>query len=294
MQSPFCVWEAQIQMVKDNLKIRPKQPFFVMATSKYFKSVVLKYGISHFYQFELTKDEEHFMLAVPDGCVDILFCCDEARPEARICGTVLSPDAAFVSKATYYFGVRFLPGKIPDICSIPMSELIGQALPLDQVIQDEDLIKRITGSRDFKEQQNIFLETYLHYYILSSTYDPKKNLREYLIRQIILSAGNLSIQELSAQAGYSERYINKVFKSYYGMAPKLFCKMMRFQYLLDNLNTKHVDFAELAQITGYYDQAHMMKDFKSFTKTTPRQYLLSLQEENYENRLIVVRRETKD
>lgn len=255
-------------MEHNNLKIRPKQPYFVMASSKYYKSVILKYGISHFYSFELTEEKDNAVLAIPDGCVDILFCCDESHPEARICGTVLSPSVVFNQNAAYYFGVRFLPGKVPDICSLPMSEIIDQELPLD---------------------------TYLHYYILSGGYNPKQNLREYLISQIILSTGNLSIGELSAQTGYSERYINKIFKAYYGMTPKMFSKMMRFQYLLDNLNLnmEHVDFAELAQITGYYDQSHMMKDFKSFTKTTPRKYLLSLEHENYDDRLIVIRREKK-
>ena len=268
MQPPFFCYREEWLMEHNNLKIRPKQPYFVMASSKYYKSVILKYGISHFYSFELTEEKDNAVLAIPDGCVDILFCCDESHPEARICGTVLSPSVVFNQNAAYYFGVRFLPGKVPDICSLPMSEIIDQELPLD---------------------------TYLHYYILSGGYNPKQNLREYLISQNILSTGNLSIGELSAQTGYSERYINKIFKAYYGMTPKMFSKMMRFQYLLDNLNLnmEHVDFAELAQITGYYDQSHMMKDFKSFTKTTPRKYLLSLEHENYDDRLIVIRREKK-
>ncbi len=282
-------------MEDNDLKIRPKQPYFVMASSKYYKSVILKYGISHFYSFELTEGKDNAVLAIPDGCVDILFCCDESHPEARICGTVLSPSVVFNQSAAYYFGVRFLPGKVPDICNLPMSEIINQELPLDEVIQDKGLIEKITSIRDFKEQQKIFLDTYLHYYILSAGYNPKQNLREYLISQIVLSAGSLSIGELSTQTGYSERYINKVFKAYYGMTPKMFSKMMRFQYLLDNLNLnmEHVDFAELAQITGYYDQSHMMKDFKSFTKTTPRKYLLSLEHENYDDRLIVIKRGKK-
>lgn len=133
-------------MEKDDLKIRPKQPYFVMAASKYYKSVVLKYGISHFYHFELTEEKEHVILAIPDGCIDILFCCDETHPEARICGTVLSPSLVFNQKATYYFGVRFLPGKVPDICNIPMSEAINQEIPLEEVIQDKDLIKKSPAS----------------------------------------------------------------------------------------------------------------------------------------------------
>lgn len=279
-------------MIEKDPKVLPKQPYFVMATSKYYKSVILKYGISHFYSFEMTHQKESVLLAIPDGCIDILFCCDEHHPEAKICGTVLTPTITTNQEASYYFGVRFLPGKIPKICSLPMSEMIGEEIPLKEVINDHDLIEKITSSRNFSYQQKVFLESYLHHYILHSTYDPKQNLRQYLIQQMIFSAGNVQIGELSTQTGYSERYINKIFKAYYGMTPKMFCKMMRFQYLLDNLNLniKDIDFAELAQITGYYDQSHMMKDFKSFTKTTPRKYLLSLKDEKYNERLIITKK----
>lgn len=269
-------------------KVLPKQPYFVMANSKYYKSVVLKYGISHFYSFQLEPDKEA-MIAIPDGCIDILFCCDKDHPDAKICGTVLTPTKTYSYASSYYFGVRFLPGKVPNLCKIPMAEVVAQEVPLQEVIADKDLIEKITESQDFNYQQELFLKTYLRHYILHVEHNPKENLRTYLINQMILTAGNIHVSDLAAQTGYTERYINRTFKEYYGMAPKVFCKMMRFQYLLDNLDAslEHADFAELAQLTGYYDQSHMMKDFKSFTKTTPRKYLMALQDEKYEDRLII-------
>lgn len=273
-----------------NTKVLPKQPYFVMATSKYYKSVILQYGISHFYSFRLEKNKEHTMLAIPDGCIDFLFRCDDNHPEAKICGTVLTPTITFSQEASYYFGVRFLPGKVPEICGIPMADVISAEIPLNELIQDKDLIEKITSSQDFKYQQKTFMDAYLHYYILHTS-SPKQNIREFLIQQMISSAGNVHIRDLATQTGYTERYINKVFKEYYGITPKMFCKMMRFQYLLDNLNMDipQTDFAELSQITGYYDQSHMMKDFKKFTQTTPKKYLSSLKNEKYDDRLILTK-----
>ena len=60
-------------MEDNDLKIRPKQPYFVMASSKYYKSVILKYGISHFYSFELTEGKDNAVLAIPDGCVAVSY-----------------------------------------------------------------------------------------------------------------------------------------------------------------------------------------------------------------------------
>lgn len=53
--------------------VLPKQPYFVMATTQYYKSLVMKYGISHFYNFIVDEKSENHLLAIPDGCVDILF-----------------------------------------------------------------------------------------------------------------------------------------------------------------------------------------------------------------------------
>ena len=53
--------------------IVPKQPSLVMTTSHYYKAVMMAYGISHFYAFEVEEDVHDILSIVPDGCVDFLF-----------------------------------------------------------------------------------------------------------------------------------------------------------------------------------------------------------------------------
>ena len=95
----------------------------------------------HFYQC-FTGTEPRY--AVPDGCVDMVFCCDPEQPYAEICGTVLAPQAVLLHSDTCYFGVRFLPGYNPVLGSSEiMSQLVNHQIPLDELIQDRRMLEGI-------------------------------------------------------------------------------------------------------------------------------------------------------
>jgi len=274
-----------------NRIVCPKQPYFVMATSRYYKAVVMEYGISHFYSFQ-NDLSENSVIAVPDGSIDILFCCDEKEPYATICGTVLHPKIVR-NKKHYFFGVRFLPGQSFKFKNITMKDFVENEIPLLEVINDKALFEKITSSRDFNYQIQTFMTQYLKFYVNSQASDKFADLKKYMLKKINDSAGQIKIKELADESGYSVRYINRVFSEEFGLPPKLFCKLMRFQYLLSNLNDLDKDIfdtnlAELAIELGYYDQSHMIKDFFELTNTTPGKYIHSLKEKEYKQRLIVI------
>ena len=48
-----------------------------------------------------------------------------------------------------------------------------------------------------------------------------------------------------------------------------------------------IDFANLAATLGYYDQSHMIKEFKDYTEITPHKYIKMMNEVGFVDRLIV-------
>ncbi|KNZ43404.1 helix-turn-helix domain-containing protein [Acetobacterium bakii] len=276
---------------QNNIIVSPKQPYFVMAASRYYKAVVMDYGISHFYCFQ-NDLSENSVIAVPDGSIDILFCCDEKEPYATICGTVLQPKIVRNVK-NYFFGVRFLPGQSFKFKNIAMKDFVEHEVPLLDVINDNALFEKITSSRDFNYQIQTFMTGYLKFYTTSQASDKYVDLKKQMLQKINDTGGQIKVKELADEAGYSVRYINRVFSEEFGLSPKLFCKLMRFQHLLSNLNDFDKDIydtnlAQLAIELGYYDQSHMIKDFYELTNTTPGKYVHSLKEKEYKKRLIVV------
>ena len=72
--------------MEKQIYMTPKQPFFVTSSRSYEKFILNRFGIVHFYHC-FTGTEPRY--AIPDGCVDMVFCCNPKHPYAEICGTVL-------------------------------------------------------------------------------------------------------------------------------------------------------------------------------------------------------------
>ena len=146
--------------MEKQIYMTPKQPFFVTSSRSYEKFILNRFGIVHFYHC-FTGTEPRY--AIPDGCVDMVFCCNPKHPYAEICGTVLSPQIVLSESNTSYFGVRFLPGYNPVLGSADiMSHLVNHRIPLDDLIQDRRMLEGICNTTDFRQQIRVFMRSYEH------------------------------------------------------------------------------------------------------------------------------------
>ena len=102
----------------------------------------------------------------------------------------------------------------------------------------------------------------------------KEDIEAYIRNRIYETKGNVSIKEISQDTGYSECYVRRSFHEIHGISPKTFEKIVRFQNTLEEMALhKDMAFYDMAQESGYYDQSHMVKEFKNFTGLTPENYL---------------------
>lgn len=269
------------------------QPYFVMSNSKYYKSVVKDMGISHFYTFNKSNTNPCEMIAVPDGCIDILFKCDKNNPTAEVCGSVLQAQSVITSKDTDYFGVRFYPGQGYAFKDIATNEIINHQIPLNYLLDAEEMITQIASQQNFGEQIKIFMQHYTQSHHKSTMFHTQLSIKKYMVDRIIESHGLIRIKDLASEMGYSERYIHMKFIEFFGLNPKMFCKIIRFQHILNTLNNplqqgNEDTLLQVALDAGYYDQSHMIKDFRQLAKNTPTKYLDLLKDADYNNRLIIV------
>jgi AraC-like DNA-binding protein len=110
----------------------------------------------------------------------------------------------------------------------------------------------------------------------------KQHLLDQSPPEAIVSASNLiaanpqagTLKWISENSGYSQKHFIGLFKKYVGLTPKGFQKIMRFQKIVHDLETKnHINWTQLALDCGYYDQAHFINEFKAFSGYNPQQYL---------------------
>jgi len=78
---------------------------------------------------------------------------------------------------------------------------------------------------------------------------------------------------LAATLGTSLRSLQRGFAAEVGISPKLFARICRFQRVLAARRAGPTGWARAAVECGYYDQAHLIRDFRQFAGATPTDLL---------------------
>ena len=257
-----------------------EQPWFVLNSSRYSVMASEHPAISHFYAFDVAQSAN--LLAVPDGCVDIVFDCDATRPTARICGTPLAAQAVELHQNHHYFGVRFSPGVIPGFINVLAEELTERELDLLEVSGfAQRIFENIVQAPLLGDQMRLFND-YLAPRLMGRT----SALTAMVIQQALRHRGDIRIQQLEDLSGYTSRTLHRQFSQDTGMSPKTFCRIIRCQAALETLNTQHdVSFSELALDLGFSDQSHFLRDFKKLVSTTPCDYQRTMAQNAYTDRI---------
>jgi AraC-like DNA-binding protein len=122
---------------------------------------------------------------------------------------------------------------------------------------------------------------------------------DYLAERLFAPAG-IRITDVVAEIGYSQRHVLGLFRRWVGLSPKQYGRIRRFQQVLTAVTRSggpvdhetavlfrarvatEPDWAEVAIAHGYYDQSHLVHDFKEFSGLTPRAYVAAFRGlENY-------------
>jgi AraC-like DNA-binding protein len=79
--------------------------------------------------------------------------------------------------------------------------------------------------------------------------------------------GAVPVGALAQQLGWSRKRLVGRFREHVGLAPKLYARLLRFQAA--------VELLWIALDCGYYDQAHLNRDFRAFADVTPSEFVAS-------------------
>lgn len=264
-------------------KFQPEQPWFVLNTSHYYWKIdSLLPDISHFYSFR-TNNEAKLTLAIPDGCVDILFDCHSQFPTARICGTTLEARDAFLSGERHYFGVRFKAGVIPNFLDAYADDIPNNEFNfLDAVPKGKVLFNKIVEEQDFESKISVFLQHFGHRLVRKIS-----TATSAALQGIHAAKGNIRIDQLACLTGYSCRTIQRQFKQDIGLTPKIFSRIVRCQSALNHIHDVGAgSYGDMSYELGFSDQSHFLREFKRFSGKTPAHYFTMINEQHYFQRLV--------
>jgi AraC-like DNA-binding protein len=78
------------------------------------------------------------------------------------------------------------------------------------------------------------------------------------------------IEDLARSMQVSPRNLRRAFHDVVGLGPKAFARIVRFQRALQAAREgSEIDWSDIARNAGYYDQSHLIADFRALAGTTP-------------------------
>jgi AraC-like DNA-binding protein len=171
-------------------------------------------------------------------------------------------------------GVHFKPWGLSPFVDMPATELRNRWVPVDAVWQRSvDRIRNQVGDIASATETLRVLEEELRSR-LAEVPSRGLDLVQHTGGRLQTSHGAVPVGALADAAGVSGNHLATQFKSHVGVSPKGVARIYRFARLILFVDAlRPVDWSELAQTTGYFDQAHFSREFKDFTGHTPTEYL---------------------
>ncbi|MGW5380707.1 helix-turn-helix domain-containing protein [Nocardia sp. NPDC003999] len=114
--------------------------------------------------------------------------------------------------------------------------------------------------------------------VLSALADPVRVVGPELTwawRAVVGSGGGIAVGSLAAEVGWTRQHLTRRFKREFGLSPKLAARITRFEQARRMLahTPSYVTIAQVAVTCGYYDQAHLDRDFADLAGASPTAWL---------------------
>jgi AraC-like DNA-binding protein len=169
--------------------------------------------------------------------------------------------------------VRLTPLGARALFGLPMHELTNRVVELDDVLgrRGHELVERLWTADSWERRFTVLDEVFAGRFELAPRPDSELAWAWGRLRS---SAGRASVSGLAGELGWSHRRLIASFREGIGLPPKAIGRMLRFERVSRLL--QRVDEPRLAEVAidcGYYDQAHLNRDFREFAGTTPGEYL---------------------
>lgn len=222
---------------------------------------------------------------LPDGHIDLLINLDDSPRKVYrqtrddlvyhrswISGLRSRPIVIDSGQDSSMMGVRFYSGGTYPFFEFPLSDLSDRVVELDLILgrSISRLRARLLETPD-PDRKLLLLENFL----LARAGDALQGDRRirYAIYQLQKKA-NLPISDLADDLGMTHAHLIRLFDEKVGMGPKKLARILRFQKVIQAAESPHeLSWVHLAVASGYYDQAHLNRDFKAFTGWSPTEYL---------------------
>lgn len=260
----------------------------MIASKMYLPSATLKEWIKVFWFLENDLDNlSQSRLILPDGCTTILIML---RGEMNVShyksnvtkGIYVVPPTTklhytSIAKDMYFIDIQLKPGVFTKLFNIPVENLEPKFYNVNELSLkfDYSIIEQL---------QSCINNKYLMIKLLNNYFTELFYKKDFQKDSLLIGLSDLynkgNLDNFFYEQKLSIRQIQRKVKEFTGLSPKEISKVARFYNVLSEYtyNPENMKFADIAQKNNYTDQSHFIKEFKSFTSKTPKNFLSEAEE----------------
>lgn len=242
--------------------------------------------IKGFYFYESTSELPFDDIVFPSGNMEVIFNLGEGiwqtkkdsvfytTPPIELWGQITKPLGIKSIGKNTMLGVRFYAHSAAYFFKEGVSEFNNEISNGADLFGTsiKDLHESLLEASDLKSRITLIEDYLLGRLVISDKQHTKIKLIGEIAASLKDNVNNEKIVSVSLRNNISTRYLTQLFSQYTGLAPKLFCKINRFQHSLNLIHSNDQKLTGIAYDSGYFDQSHFIREFKSFTGVTPSSF----------------------
>lgn len=176
------------------------------------------------------------------------------------------------TEKTFVVGIKFTLEGANTLIKGNMKDFSGKVKEINELVDwdTESLVKKIRNSESDGDIKRLLD----HCIILhSDTVDGYLPVVNKAIKNIKEDYSPSLIKNICERENISNKHLISLFSRKVGVSPKLLQRLNKFTKVIYAVqNRKRYNWVDLAYEYNYYDQSHLINDFRNFSGLSPREY----------------------
>jgi AraC-like DNA-binding protein len=209
-----------------------------------------------------------------DSGVSVVFCFGEGyridglwspvRPSPHVIGPMTAFRTSFPGVRLLQVGAYLLPETASFFLGVPGREIADRVVGLESLWTEARRIDEELADCEIDSHRVAVVEAALIRHLkphrIPVIEDAARMMRE--------SGGQMAVGSIAESIGISRQLLGRKFREQIGLSPKLYLRLHRFRKTLASLGSESC-LADAAAAAGYFDQSHMIKEFREFCGMAP-------------------------
>ncbi len=219
---------------------------------------------------------------VPDGCPELIVHLGDpfarrvgdrwvVQPRIFLAGTLTRPWLLRAGRRVHTLGMRFRPGAVTAALPVAMAEAADRELPVRALVGAGPAAVLARALRDAGSAAGRARAAQAWLAVQIALRGRTDDGAGPAVALVLTTRGRVPIAHVARRLGWTPRRMERLFRRDLGIRPKLYARIVRLNAALATLDENERSAAvDVALDAGYFDQAHLLRDFRSLAGRKPR------------------------